>query len=109
MGGAEFAVIAVGLHEPPHQVQIHGLRRGVSRGLLLRGREHARDPPPEAARTEANRVRGCASQVWLATEVNGAPAGVPSGATLRRGCWGHSSLVWPAVHQNRSSCRFALQ
>ena len=29
-------------------------------------------PLPEAARTEANRVRGCASQVWLATEVNGA-------------------------------------
>ena len=27
-------------------------------------------PLPEAARTEANRVRGCASQVWLATEVN---------------------------------------
>jgi hypothetical protein len=32
-------------------------------------------PPPEAARTEANRVRGCASQVWLATEVNGATDG----------------------------------
>ena len=31
-------------------------------------------PLPEAARTEANRV-GCASQVWLATEVNGATAG----------------------------------
>ena len=29
-------------------------------------------PLPEAARTEANRVCGCASQVWLATEVNGA-------------------------------------
>ena len=28
-----------------------------------------------AARTEANKVRGCASQVWLATEVNGATAG----------------------------------
>ena len=26
-------------------------------------------PLPEAARTEANKVRGCASQVWLATEV----------------------------------------
>ena len=26
-------------------------------------------PLPEAARTEANRVRGCASQVWLASEV----------------------------------------
>ena len=32
-------------------------------------------PLPEAARTEANRVRGCASQVWLATEVNGVTAG----------------------------------
>ena len=32
-------------------------------------------PLPEAARTEANRVRGCASQVWLATEVKGATAG----------------------------------
>src|SRR6266478_4575512 len=34
-------------------------------------------PLPEAARTEANRVRGCASQVWLATEVNGATDGAP--------------------------------
>lgn len=32
-------------------------------------------PLPEAARTVANKVRGCASQVWLATEVNSAPAG----------------------------------
>ena len=32
-------------------------------------------PLPESARTVANKVRGCASQVWLATEVNGAPAG----------------------------------
>src|SRR6476661_5315100 len=32
-------------------------------------------PLPEAARTAANKVRGCASQVWLATEVNGATAG----------------------------------
>ena len=31
-------------------------------------------PLPEAARTEANRVRGCASQVWLASEVKGAGA-----------------------------------
>jgi cysteine desulfuration protein SufE len=31
-------------------------------------------PLPEAARTEANKVRGCASQVWLATEVNCATA-----------------------------------
>ena len=32
-------------------------------------------PLPETARTEANRVRGCASQIWLATEVNGATDG----------------------------------
>ena len=32
-------------------------------------------PLPEAARTEANRVRGCASQVWLTTEVNRATDG----------------------------------
>src|SRR6476646_5936040 len=32
-------------------------------------------PLPEAARTEANKVGGCASRVWLATEVNGATAG----------------------------------
>ena len=31
-------------------------------------------PLPKAARTEANKVRGCASQVWLATEVKGAGA-----------------------------------
>ena len=30
-------------------------------------------PLPEAARTEANKVRGCASQVWLATEVKAPP------------------------------------
>ena len=28
------------------------------------------DPLPEAAHTEANRVRGCASQVWIATAVD---------------------------------------
>ena len=29
-------------------------------------------PMPEAERTEANKVRGCASQVWLSTDVDGA-------------------------------------
>jgi cysteine desulfuration protein SufE len=29
------------------------------------------EPLPEAARTEANRVRGCASQVWLLSEAAG--------------------------------------
>lgn len=35
------------------------------------------EPFPEAARTDANKVRGCASQVWLLTEV------VPAGADGR--------------------------
>ena len=30
-------------------------------------------PLPEAARTNANKVRGCASQVWLLTQVAGRP------------------------------------
>ena len=33
-------------------------------------------PLPEAARTDANKVRGCASQVWLTTDVDGANAGI---------------------------------
>jgi cysteine desulfuration protein SufE len=36
-------------------------------------------PFPEALRTDANKVRGCASQVWLATRRIGTP-GKPSGA-----------------------------
>jgi SufE protein probably involved in Fe-S center assembly len=32
-------------------------------------------PLPEAARTEANKVRGCASQVWLATRSMAPPPG----------------------------------
>ncbi len=34
-------------------------------------------PLPETARTEANKVRGCASQVWLATDVDGAAGATP--------------------------------
>ena len=36
-------------------------------------------PLPDALRTEANKVRGCASQVWLATSVRGSadPASAP--------------------------------
>lgn len=34
-------------------------------------------PLPEAARAEANKVRGCASQVWLATDVDGAVRAAP--------------------------------
>ena len=33
-------------------------------------------PLPDEARTEANKVRGCASQVWLVTDVDGAAAGI---------------------------------
>lgn len=35
------------------------------------------EPLPEAARTEANRVSGCVSQVWLATELVGNGTGDP--------------------------------
>ena len=31
------------------------------------------EPLPEAAHNDANKVRGCASQVWLATTVDGGP------------------------------------
>ena len=34
-------------------------------------------PLPEAARTDANKVRGCASQVWLTTDVDGAAGAAP--------------------------------
>ena len=34
-------------------------------------------PLPEAARTDANKVQGCASQVWLATDVKPNGAGGP--------------------------------
>jgi cysteine desulfuration protein SufE len=33
------------------------------------------DPLPEPARTDANKVRGCASQVWVETTVTPGPAG----------------------------------
>jgi len=39
------------------------------RYLIELGRELA--PLPDAARTDANKVQGCASQVWLATRVEG--------------------------------------
>ena len=41
--------------------------------------ELGRSLPPlaEAARTEANKVRGCASQVWLATACDAGGAGLP--------------------------------
>jgi len=41
------------------------------RYLIELGR--ALDAFPEAARNEANKVRGCASQVWLATRVEAGP------------------------------------
>jgi cysteine desulfuration protein SufE len=36
---------------------------------------HALEPLPPAAHSEANKVRGCASQVWLDTQVHPSPAG----------------------------------
>jgi cysteine desulfuration protein SufE len=41
------------------------------RYLIELGR--ALPPLPEALRTEANKVRGCASQVWLASRSHGTP------------------------------------
>ena len=46
-------------------------------------------PLPEAARTEANRVRGCASQVWLATEVKRATAGAAPCLIFKGDCDAH--------------------
>jgi cysteine desulfuration protein SufE len=45
------------------------------RYLIELGRELA--PLPEAAHNEENKVRGCASQVWLQTEVERGADGVP--------------------------------
>jgi cysteine desulfuration protein SufE len=45
------------------------------RYLIELGR--ALPPLPEAARTDANKVRGCASQVWLSTSVKPNGAGGP--------------------------------
>jgi cysteine desulfuration protein SufE len=36
------------------------------------------DPLPEALRTEANKVQGCASQVWLGTRVKPKGSGEPT-------------------------------
>jgi len=47
------------------------------RHLIELGRALA--PLPESERTEANKVRGCASQVWLVTETS------PEGALVFRG------------------------
>ena len=41
-------------------------------------------PLPEALRTEANKVRGCASQVWLASDGARAAAGRRAGARTSR-------------------------
>ena len=43
------------------------------RYLIELGRTLA--PLPETARTDANKVRGCASQVWLATDIKRGDAG----------------------------------
>ena len=45
------------------------------RYLIELGREL--EPLPEAAHNDANKVRGCASQVWLLTSVEKGPDGAP--------------------------------
>jgi cysteine desulfuration protein SufE len=45
------------------------------RYLIELGREL--EPLPEEAHNDANKVRGCASQVWLQTSVEKGPDGVP--------------------------------
>ncbi|MDB5596744.1 MAG: Fe-S metabolism associated SufE [Hyphomicrobiales bacterium] len=45
------------------------------RYLIELGREL--EPLDEAAHSEANKVRGCASQVWLETHVGSGPGGEP--------------------------------
>ena len=45
------------------------------RYLIELGREL--EPLPEAAHNDANKVRGCASQVWLETRVEKGPDGAP--------------------------------
>jgi cysteine desulfuration protein SufE len=40
-------------------------------------------PLPEALRTQANKVRGCASQVWLASSTRANGAGTPPALELR--------------------------
>jgi len=48
------------------------------RYVIELGRELA--PLPDALRTEANKVQGCASQVWLASHVGPGNAGAGTGA-----------------------------
>src|SRR5260370_42625118 len=57
-------------------------------------------PLPEAARTEANKVRGCASQVWLATEVNGVTAGTAPRLSFK----GDSDAPYPAGADRHPLC-----
>src|SRR6187200_2141783 len=51
-------------------------------------------PLPEAARNDANKVRGCASQVWLSTTIkpNGSTGPVPA-FQGRRGCQNVRRLI----------------
>src|SRR5260370_21458213 len=44
-------------HRRLHQVQVHGLHRGLPGGLLLRGRQHARHPPGRMHRLRGGRAR----------------------------------------------------
>jgi cysteine desulfuration protein SufE len=46
-------------------------------------------PLPEEARTEANKVRGWSSQVWLAADVDGAAAGIAARLRFKGGSDAH--------------------
>src|SRR4029079_8655068 len=52
-------------------------------------RGRALPPLPDALRTEPNKVRGCASQVWLATSVDRPNPAGGSGPTLDGGSGAH--------------------
>ncbi len=56
---------------------------------------------PEAERTDTNKVRGCASQVWLSTQVAPGGDGVdPCSATARRTRSRSSSRVAGIMHHD---------
>jgi cysteine desulfuration protein SufE len=69
-------------------------------------------PLEDALRTEANKVRGCASQVWLASHVAPASSGAgqtlvlagDSDAHLVKGChWPRSPLWMPTLRWKASA------
>jgi cysteine desulfuration protein SufE len=72
-------------------------------------------PLPDALRTEANKVRGCASQVWLATEPgtraagtrpNGEPAMILQGSSDAMIVQGLIAVLF-AIYQGKSLAEIA--